>query len=127
MKDRIATEEDVDEFDPNFGPCCGIEDFRLHFDGTPCDTWNKSATEVFLNSFFEKYTEYSPEKEPVVRLVKFKTHSALAAMIKKYRRRGPDGNVDPETSRSQRRQERKRKVCSYSLISCLRGCGLFLF
>ncbi|KAF9778450.1 hypothetical protein BJ322DRAFT_1000864 [Thelephora terrestris] len=110
-KGRTATDADITYFDPTFGPCCDVEDFRLHLAGTPCNLWNKSATEVFMESFLEKYKlDYPPEYDGVVRMVGFKVHSTIAALIKRYRSTGPDGTVDPETRKQQNRQERKRKL-----------------
>ena len=112
IKDRAVTEEDLENFDPAFGPCCGVENFRLHFAGTPCNRWNKSAAGVFVESFLRKYTEYRSDNEAVVEMIKFKTGSTIAAMIRRYREKGPDGSIDPATQKHQNRQERKRKVCS---------------
>lgn len=114
-----VTEEDIENFDPALGPCCHAGNFRLHLSGTPCDYWNKSAAEVFVESFLIKHVEY-PSDEAVVDMVKFKTNSTIAAMIRRYRTTGPDGNVDPEMRKYQNRQERKRKA-SLSSIYQLRN------
>ena len=104
-----VTQADIQNFNPALGPCCHAGNFRLNLKGTPRDPWNKSATEVFVESFLNKHTEYPPN-EAVVDMIKFKTNSAIATKIKKRRTTGPEGNVDPETRRYQNRQERKRKV-----------------
>lgn len=126
VKGRTATERDTQNFDPTFGPCCGVDNFRLHLAGTPCNPWNKSATDVFIESFLEKYTEYSSDNLAVVRMVKFKTHSTIAAMIKQYRITGPGGDVDDQTRRYNNRQERKRKVLQLPNIPAP-DCGLLFF
>lgn len=108
---RTVTQDDLERFDPVYGPCCGVEDFWLHFAGTPCDRWNKSATGVFVESFLRTYTEYPSDNEAVVDMVRFKTESTIAGMIRRRRMTGPDGGIGPETRKYNSRQERKKKVC----------------
>lgn len=111
IKDRTVTQDDLENFNPAYGPCCGVEDFRLHVAGTPYDRWNKSAARVFVESFLRKHTEYPSDNKAVVDMVKFETRSTIAAMIRRYYMTGSDGSIDPATRKYISRQERKNKVC----------------
>ena len=109
---KMVTDREATGFDPNRGPCCTLANFRVHLGGTLCNTWNKSAIDVFMGGFFAAHNEYSPQKESVLEMVRMKSRAALDSMIRKYRKskisRTP---AQLEELRLQKnRQERKRKV-----------------
>jgi hypothetical protein len=116
---NMVTDREAIAFNPNLGPCCTLTNFRLHLEGTPCNTWNKSAIEVFMVGFFAAHKTYSQQKISVVNMVRMKSRAALESMIRKYRKskiaRTP---AQLEALRLQRnRQERKRKVCPPFILS----------
>lgn len=113
----IATEQEVNAFNPDLGPCCDIGTFRVHLEGTPCNPWNKSAIDVFVAGFLATHPEYRRRDESVQKTVKLKSRSALESMIRKHRRSKIILTKQQEDGYRLRknRQERKRKVgCSLS-------------
>lgn len=108
-----VTEQEANAFNPNLGPCCTPQHFRVHLDGTTCDMWNKSAILVFVEDFLRAHPEY-PLEESVRDMVRMKSRATLDSAIREYRKsllhRSP---AELESVRKQKnRLERKRKVSS---------------
>lgn len=116
---NMVTDREATGFDPSFGPCCTLTNFRLHLEGTPCNAWNKSAIDVFMGGFFAVHNEYPARAESVVKMVQQKSRAYLESIIKKYRKskisRTP---AQLEELRLRKNcQERKRKVRPPSILS----------
>ena len=85
MEDTVP-ELEANSFNPLLGSCCDANHFRLHLEGTTCDPWNKSATEVFVEDFLAHHTEYPKEVDSVYDTVSLKTRATITSMIKEYRK-----------------------------------------
>jgi len=110
---NMVTEEEVNNFNPEGGPCCDISHFRVHLEGTTCNSWNKSATDVFVKGFLAYHAaDYKAEDQSVRDMVQLKSQAALDSMIREYRRlKAPRTPAEvKERQRYKNRLERKRKV-----------------
>lgn len=114
---NTVTKEEAEDFNPDLGPCCDYTEFRLHLEGTPCDSWNKSATSVFVDSFLRIHPDYPSQKEVVKQMVEFKTRAAIESMIRNYRKSKDAHNSaeQDEIKDHKNRRERQRKVSPPSL------------
>ena len=109
---NTVTPQDIDDFDPKIGECCTADNFRLHLAGTPADTWNKSATRVFVNSFLEAHKQYEAQNTDIRDMVMKKCGAAVISTIRQYR---SERKHRTENSRrleldNKSRAERKRSV-----------------
>lgn len=114
---NTVSEHEASAFNPNFGSCCDVAHFRVHLGGTTCDTWNKSAINVFVEDFLKDHPEYPPQVESVVDMVRMKSRAALDSAIRRYREsliRREDRELE-ELRRQKNSQERRRKVSSAAL------------
>ena len=116
MEDTVS-EIDANNFDPLIGPCCDADNFRLHLEGTTCDAWNRSATEVFVEDFLARHPEYPREVDSVRDTVFLKTRATITSMIKEYRKLKREPNELNELQLRKNLTERKRGV------SGLSSCG----
>ena len=107
---NTVPELEANNFDPLIGPCCDASRFRLHLEGTTCNPWNRSATEVFVEDFLTHHPEYPREVDSVRDMVFLKTRSTITSMIKEYRKLKLDSNRLDELQRRKNRTERKRGV-----------------
>jgi hypothetical protein len=111
MKNTVAKEE-AGAYNPECGQCCSVAGFRVHLEGTACDAWNKSATEVFVGGFLQAYPTYNVADGSGRDMVRMKSQAALESMIRQYRKlRIPQTLDELKGQRDHKnRQERKRKV-----------------
>jgi hypothetical protein len=109
MEDTV-TKDEANDFNPLTGPCCDVNNFRLHLEGTTCDLWNRSAMEVFVEDFLAHHPEYSKEVDSVRDMVMFKTRATITSMIKEYRKLKLSPNELDELQLRKNRTERKRGV-----------------
>ncbi|RXW23264.1 hypothetical protein EST38_g2591 [Candolleomyces aberdarensis] len=93
---------------PDTGPCCTVEDFRLDLTKPPCDKWNLSAKKVFTNAFLGRddpqILALMPTKEEVDRL--FVSNFRNARLKDRWFRSSEDEKG--KQKQKHRRQERKR-------------------
>jgi len=116
-----VSEAEFRDFDPQLGPCCTADSLRLHFEGTTCDRWNKSATEVFVEDFLAHHPEYPGGVDIIRDMVHHKTRSTITSMIKEYRRLHLHPDERDAMQLRKNRLERKRGV---SKVQNLGGVGL---
>ncbi|KAF9777823.1 hypothetical protein BJ322DRAFT_1015414 [Thelephora terrestris] len=111
MKNTVAKEE-AGAYNPECGQCCSVAGFRVHLEGTACDAWNKSATEVFVGGFLQAYPTYNVADGSGRDMVRMKSQAALESMIRQYRKlRIPQTLDELKGQRDHKnRQERKRKL-----------------
>lgn len=109
MTDSVS-EAEFRTFDPLLGPCCTADSLRFRFEGTTCDRWNKSATDVFVDDFFAHHPEYPGDVDDVRDMVYLKTRSAITSMIKEYRRLKLHPDERSALQLRKNRLERKRGV-----------------
>jgi len=117
--ENTVTEQEANAFDPTLGQCCDPAHFRVHLEGTTCNTWNKSATSVFAGRFLTAHPEYPSHEQSVRDMVQMKSRAALDSMIREYRKSNTP-RTEPELREEQKRknrQERKRKVGTIISIS----------
>lgn len=109
---NTVTPQDLDDFDPTIGECCGADNFRLHLAGTPADVWNKSATRVFVNSFLEAHKQYEAQNADIRDMVMKKCGAAVISTIRQYRskRKHRTENSRRLELDNKSRAERKRSV-----------------
>ena len=122
---NTVTKEEAERFSPDIGPCCDSRQFRLHLAGTTRDRWNKSATRVFVDDFLRTHPDdYPSEEEAVVKMVEMKTRSAIDSLIRDYRKSKEDHNQAERSELQARknRQERQRKVNSFTSMPMHREC-----
>jgi len=111
---KTVTEEEARGFNSALGTCCGPRPLRLNLEGTPCDRWNKSAAEVFIDDFLRTHLDYSPEEEVVAQMVEMKTRAAIESIIREYRKSKKVMNQAEreEAQADKNRHERRRKASS---------------
>lgn len=110
MKNTVPQRE-ANGFDPELGHCCHLARFRVHLEGTTCDAWNRSATNVFVDGFLQAHPDYDATKEPVRDMVRMKAQATLDSMIRQYRKLNTRTMEELAEERAHKaRQERKRKV-----------------
>lgn len=109
MEDTVP-ELEANNFNPLIGPCCDADHFRLHLEGTTCDPWNRSATQVFVEDFLAHNPEYPKEVDSVHDAILLKTRAAITSMIKEYRKLQLESNELDELQLRKNRTERKRSV-----------------
>ena len=120
LKDTVS-DQDIANWNPEFGDCCTADAFRLHLAGTTCNRWNESATRVFASDFLTKNADTYPDGWTVRSMVLKKTRAYIKTLIKKFRDHPSTQNEESkaEKKRVKNRRERKANVsteeCSSSL------------
>ncbi|KAH7908183.1 hypothetical protein BJ138DRAFT_1013316 [Hygrophoropsis aurantiaca] len=61
----LPTPEEVAAFNPDNGPCCSADRFRIDISGFPKSKWNISAAEVFTKSFTDTHRRYRSQAKEV--------------------------------------------------------------
>lgn len=107
---ELVSDQDLADWDPAIGECCTAEQFKLHFRGTPCNPWNKSATRVFVNDFLATHAEIYPPAWPVRRMVTRKTTAHIKSLIKSFRGNRRGEAIVKAAKQAKNRQERKATV-----------------
>lgn len=109
MGDTVP-ELEANSFNPVIRPCCDANNFRLHLEGTTCNPWNSSATEVFVEDFLSHHPEYPREVDSVRDMVLLKTRATITSMIKEYRKLKLNSDELDDLQLRKNRAERKRGV-----------------
>ncbi|KAH9918419.1 uncharacterized protein B0H18DRAFT_882807 [Fomitopsis serialis] len=111
----VATPEELEGFQE--GRCCTAKKFKLDLNGTAANKWNKSATEVFTDSFLE-CKQYQWKQRSKISAA-FRSH--LRGLIKKYREQlsRPTPEAILATKLQHSRQQRKQNKFQRRLASCL--------
>lgn len=117
--ENAVTAKDIDNFDPETEECCTPDTFRIHLAGTPGDTWNKSATRVFVNSFLAAHKDYEATNNVVRAMVMKKCTAVVGSAIRRYKSR------KVHRTKASRDLERRNKNCAERKRT-VRGMSLHL-
>ena len=109
LQDLIHPEE-LAAWNPDTGPCCTPNMFKLNLRGTPRDDWNISASRVFTDDFMATHTSLYEDNWENRRIVLEKTQAYIKTLICYYRRKSNSQEVTNQTKVAHRRRERKTTV-----------------
>ena len=117
LQDVIHPEE-LQAWDPQTGPCCTSDRFKLDLKGTPRNDWNISASRVFTDDFLNTHSDSYQDTWEIRRMVLDKTQAYIKSLIKLYRQKFVGDPVLLQNKIAQRRRERKTGVsCFHAVIA----------
>jgi hypothetical protein len=106
LQDVIHPDE-LQAWDPQTGPCCTPDTFKLSLKGTPLDNWNVSASRVFTDHFLAANTDSYPDTWEIRGMVLKKTQAYIKSLLRLYRKQFVGADVALQNKIAHRRRERK--------------------
>ncbi|KAL4061726.1 hypothetical protein J3A83DRAFT_4101178 [Scleroderma citrinum] len=101
------SQKEISAWDPNCGPCCTAENFRIDLEGYTRSGWNKSAAQVFATEYMKRHKGESYTLEFVVEA----WLTRVAGMKAQYKRLQQDESALKKYKVLHRRRQRKGEVC----------------
>ena len=101
----VATPEAVASFNPSNSRCCKAKRFQLDLRGTAANPWNKSATEVFVDSFLACNQYACKDREKIAK--KFRSH--IRTLIKQFKKQHSDTSAAAVLEKKQKHSRDQRK------------------
>lgn len=118
LQDVIHPDE-LHAWDPEAGPCCTPDRFKLNLAGTPRDDWNISASRVFTDHFLAANPGSYQDTWEVRQMVLNKSQAYIKSLIKLYRQQRVGDDVTARNKLAHRRRERKAAVrCFHPCCPC---------
>ena len=109
LQDVIHPDE-LRAWDPEAGPCCTPDRFKLNLAGTARDKWNISASRVFTDHFLATNPDSYRDTWEVRQMVLDKSQAYIKSLIKLYRQQRVGDDVTARNKLAHRRRERKVAV-----------------
>jgi hypothetical protein len=107
---ELVNDYDINSWNSEVKECCTVDQFRLHFNGTPRSPWNFSAARVFTDHFLRTHPEIYPDVWAVRRMVLKKTQAHIKSLIRSFHDKDRGDNVKLAAKREKNRRERKTNV-----------------
>lgn len=109
LQDVIYPDE-LQAWNPEAGPCCTSNTFKLNLKGTPLDDWNISASRVFTDHFLITHSDSYNDTWEIRQMVLKKSQAYIKTLIRLYRRQHVSSDVALQAKLAHRRQQRKASV-----------------
>ena len=115
LQDTIHPDE-LQAWDPQAGPCCTPDSFKLHLKGTARDDWNISASRVFADHFITTHSDSYEDNWETRRMVLEKTQAHIKSLVRLYRQQFVSADVKRQTKIAHRRHSRKMFVSYFRAV-----------
>ncbi|KAI5991030.1 hypothetical protein EDC04DRAFT_2587698 [Pisolithus marmoratus] len=102
----VPTKEEVEAYKPALGPHCTPDRFRVDLSGVPSTVWNKSAANVFVQSFRDAYPDCTKSSKDIC--MAWERHFNRLRRI--YRDQQEQARLAQILQQTRRRQERKSQL-----------------